>query len=620
MNNTRFIYILTIICTIFSNLWTADAQTSAADSLVRQGDLLRMKYRFEESVRTYRQADTMSQDSVFLMQLHDKILLSENGLNMSKFAYSPTVLAKHRFSLDDFFLYYPLPDYSWRPVPNQLDSLSSPYSKALYAPSQDDVIFYSARDEEGVRNIYMTELRDTIWSLPSLINENVTSPADEVYPVLSSPGKTLYFSSEGLYGVGGYDLYYSEWDEAARDWSKPVNMGFPYSSPADDFLYVNSPDGRYSIFASNRDCSKDSVWVYILEFDNMPVRQSIEDPEELQRIASLEPYSSSERGDIRADIAESSETRKYMDQMSAVRALRDSINTYNESLDLARERYESVSNETERKKIEQDILKGEARIPQLNAQLDEEVSKLQKIEMEFLFSGVVIDPDKLLAEADREIVGGDVGYAFVKMNMGEPLLLNIEKPEPKFDYSLKILDEGQFAEDNTIPSGIKYQIQIFSTSKKVSVRQLKGLSPVFETRSESGRYIYRVGLFNTYADVLSKLNTVKKVGFKNAYIVGYVDGKEMKVTKVREQEKIRKKAAPAFYNVIIVPDASAFDDIAMGAVVQQAGGKDIARSDNEGQTIYSVGPFSNREPAEELSVFVNGMGYGKATVTNVNQK
>ena len=253
----------------------------------------------------------------------------------------------------------------------------------------------------------------------------------------------------------------------------------------------------------------------------------------------------------------------------------------------------------------------------LSAMLDEAVAKLQKIEMEFLFSGVVIDPDKLQAEADREIVGGNIGYAFSKMHMGEPLILNIEKPQPKFDYSLKVLDVGQFAEDNAIPAGIKYQIQIFSTVKKASLRDLKGLSPVFETRSESGRYIYRVGLFNTYADVLSKLNTVKRAGFKNAFVVGYVDGKEMKVAKVREQEARRKKAEPSFYNVVIVPDASAFDDVAMEAVVQQADGKDVARQDKDGQTVYSVGPFPDKAKAENLAVFVNGMGYGKASVDSV---
>ena len=608
---------ISIISAIFLGLCDAYAQTSVADSLVLLGDSLRMEYRFAESKEAYMQAESMSSDSVFLMQVHDKCLLSENGLNMSKFAYSPTVVAKHRFSLNDFFLYYPLPDYSWRPVPNQLDSAASAYSKALYAPAGDDVIYYSAQDEGGVRNVYRTELRDTIWTLPALINENMTSPADEVYPILSTPGKTLYFSSAGLYGVGGYDLYYSEWDESVHDWSAPVNMGFPYSSPADDFLYINSPDGRYSIFASNRECSADSVWVYVLEFDNIPVRQNIGEPEELRRIARLEPYASVEKSDAHADIAESSETRRYMEQMEVVRALKDSIQVYNASLDAAREHYAAVSGEKEREKYAQEILRGEARIPQLSAMLDEAVAKLQKIEMEFLFSGVVIDPDKLLAEADREIVGGNVGYAFSKMNMGEPLILNMEKPEPKFDYSLKVLDVGQFAEDNAIPAGIRYQIQIFSTVKKATLRDLKGLSPVFETRSESGRYTYRVGLFNTYADVLSKLNTVKKAGFRNAYIVGYVDGKEMKVAKVREQESRRKKSEPSFYNVIIVPDASAFDDVAMEAVVQQAAGKDVARHDRDGQTVYSVGPFSDKAQAEKFSLFVNGMGYGKASLDSV---
>ena len=617
MKNCRFFHIISIFSAIFPGLCDAYAQTSAADSLVFLGDSLRMVYRFEESKEAYGQAESMSGDSLFLMQVRDKFLLSENGLNMSKFAYSPTVVAKHRFSLEDFFLYYPLPDYSWHPVPNQLDSAVSPYSKALYAPAGDDAIYYSARDEDGIRNIYKTELRDTMWTLPALINEHITSPADEVYPILSASGKTLYFSSAGLYGVGGYDLYYSEWDEATRDWSVPVNMGFPYSSPADDFLYIDSSDGRYSVFASNRDCSPDSVYVYVLEFDNMPVRTSMDDPEELRRIALLEPYASADKGEARADIAESSETRRYMEQMAVVRALKDSISIYNESLDVAREQYAAVSGEKDREKYAQKILRGEARIPMLSAMLDEAVAKLQKIEMEFLFSGVVIDPDKLQAEADREIVGGNIGYAFSKMNMGEPLILNIEKPQPKFDYSLKVLDVGQFAEDNAIPAGIKYQIQIFSTVKKASLRDLKGLSPVFETRSESGRYIYRVGLFNTYADVLSKLNTVKRAGFKNAFVVGYVDGKEMKVAKVREQEARRKKAEPSFYNVVIIPDASVFDDVAMEAVVQQAAGMDVARQDKDGQTVYSVGPFSDKAKAENLAVFVNGMGYGKASVDSV---
>ena len=219
-----------------------------------------------------------------------------------------------------------------------------------------------------------------------------------------------------------------------------------------------------------------------------------------------------------------------------------------------------------------------------------------------------MDPDKLLAEAEREIISETPDYVFVKMNIGEPLTLEIEKPAPKFDYSFKILDQGQIVEDNTIPQGIVYQIQIFSTSAPASVKSLKGLSPVFELRSPTGRYIYRVGIFNTYLDVLSHLNKVKKRGFKSAYIVGYVDGKEMSVGKVRSKEAERKNAAVTLYNVRIIPAETGMDSVAIEGVRQQSGGKDVSRVDGA----IVVGPFDNKTSALALIEFVEVMGYGDA--------
>ena len=341
---------------------------------------------------------------------------------------------------------------------------------------------------------------------------------------------------------------------------------------------------------------------------SVKIKVSYEDPEELQRIARLEPYVSAERNDIHADIAESSETRRYMEQMSVVRALKDSIYIYNESLNAARERYAAVSVDKEREKYAQEILRGEARIPQLSAMLDEAVAKLQKIEMEFLFSGVVIDADKLLAEAEREVVGEATGYVFKKMTMGEPLSLEMERIEPKFDYSFRILDTARFAADMTLPEGIAYQIQVFTTSKPASLKSLKGLCPVFETRSPSGRYIYRVGLFNEYSAVLSHLNAVKRLGFRSAYIVGFVDGEELPVSKVRLIEKERKETPSEFYRVVIVPPGGNMDTIAIEGVRQQSGGKDVVRVEKG----LAVGPFDNRSQAVALVEFVEVMGYGDA--------
>lgn len=602
-----------------------NAQVARIDSLLQRGDSLRMEYRFEESLKIYSEAMSAAQDSVFLLtdslkrnEVSDRMLLSENGNNMAGYAYNPVVIAKHKFHIDDFYLYYPLPDKSWRETPNQLDTMpGTSFSKALYAPEKTWEIYYSAEDASGIRNIYMTELEDTIWTYPSLLNENITSASNEIYPMLSPDGKTMYFASEGLYGVGGYDLYASQWDYENQEWGEPVNLGFPYSSPADDMLLVNSPDGKYTIFASNRDCPSDSVWVYVLEFDSMPVRRSIDDPAELQKLAALNPAAANERmdgaGTINTDIPENVDIKRYMDKMTEVRSLRDSISRHGALLDSSRNRFAMSEDDQERARLTQEILSREAALPKLQDSLDRASAQLQKIEMEFLFSGVVIDPDKVMAAADREVVGEATSYTFTKMSMGDKIELKMMDPPVVFDYTFKILPEGQFALDNTIPQGIVYQIQIFGGGGKATVKSLKGLSPVFERVSSNGRYVYRVGLFNTYKDVLANLNSVKRVGFRNAFIVAYLDGEEISVSKARtlEAEKTKEQV---FYEVRIAPTEGEIDATIMEGIRQQSGGKDIAKTETEeGDIYFIVGPFADKTKAEALADFIKAMAIGEVT-------
>lgn len=610
-----FIYIYTVLLFTLSAVGVM-AQTTGVIEEMRRADMLREQYRFEEAVEAYLSASAMmpadslldAKDSIIKMDLSNRILMAENGLSMMDFVYVPTVVARHRFPIEEFFLYYPLPEGTWRKTPSQLDSTYHAFSKASYVPDDAKEIYWSAEDKEGIRNIFRSEYQDTVWSVPSLLNEYMTSDSDEIYPMLSPDGSQLYFSSAGLHGIGGYDIYVSEKDPATGDWSVPVNMGFPYSSPADDFLFINTDDSEYSIFASNRDCPKDSVWVYVLDYDNMPVRRSITNPEELRNIARLEPAVSEEvSSGVKADVPENVDTRRYMEKMSQVRSLRDSIDELGLDIEDAR-----MSND------EEAVLDGEFALVALQDSLAKVSAELQQIEMEFLFSGVVIDPDKLMAEADKEIVAQTADYVFTKNSFGKPLSLKMLDPVPEFDYSFKILEEGQFAEDQTLPKGLVYQIQMFTLSSKATIAKLKGLSPVFENKTPTGKYIYRVGVFRTYADVLANLNSVKKLGFKSAFIVAFNDGKELTVAKARAVEA-EKKAH--LYEVRIETGSDDLDPAVASGIRQQASGKDIARVEKEdGTKRYVVGPFSDKETAENLAAFIRAMGGGTVSCVEIPQK
>ena len=593
---------------------TGHPVTAQTDSLVLSGDALRKAYRFEESLDVYEQAldSALAVGNEALADLvRDRTVLSENGRNMSRFVQKPTVIAKRLFSLDEFFLYYPLEDRSWRALPNPLDSSSTDgLVRALFAPDWNDVIYFSTEGDEGVRNLYVTEQQDTVWSVPVLLEKQSTTDSNEIYPMLSPDGKTLYFSSKGFYGAGGYDLYKSVLDEATQTWSVPQNMGFPYSSPADDFLYVESEDGEYAVFASNRECPADSVWVYVLQYEDYPVHSAVTDPDELLELSRLDPPVSEAKKD-KADIPHSALTLSYMEKMSEVRSLRDSLQATNAALEALRTDFAFSNDAEERMRLTQQILGLETGIPSLLKALEGANSELRDIEMEFRREGVFISTEMAEEEDDSEPELPE--YDFRKMSMGDPLDIDVLEPEVKFDYTFQILPEAQFAEDQSIPSGIIYQIQLFSGGRKALPAELKGLSPIYEHRTPSGMYTYRVGRFGAYEDALASVDKVRARGFRSAYIVAFIDGDIVSVSEARTAEA-KAKNVMLMYEVRIMPETGELDREVVEGIVTLALGKDIARVEAEdGTQVFIVGPFDDKTQADNLVEFVKSKGSAKVT-------
>lgn len=585
---------------------TLPAVLAEADSLVRE-------YSFEEAASLYEAALRMAPDSLSRQQIEDALLQAQNGRNMLDYGSRPSVVARQRLSVKDFFLYYPVADGSWRPVPNQLDTLAgNPLVHGMYIPDGIRELYYSSADADGIHNIYRTELRDTVWTVPELINENLTSSSDEIFPVLSPDGNSLYFASKGLYGMGGYDLYVSRWNRESHDWETPVNLGFPYSSPADDFLFMNTPDGKYSLFASNRECSRDSVWVYVLEYDSMPVRQALTDAAQAKALSRLIPDGDPTRLENRGAVSrvqEDDDTRRYTEKMRQVRSLRDTVYAYGRTLDAARGRIDAATEE-ERATLAAEILRREAELAGLQDSLAAATAQLQKIEMDFLLSGVVLDPDKLQAEADREVVGAASGYAFSRKRMGDPVRMDILRPKPTFDYSFMILPEGRFAEDNTLPDGLVYQIQLFVMSTKATVAQIKGLSPVFFRTGAQQKYTYSVGVFRTYKDVLANLNRVKKQGFRSAFIVAFQDGKSIPVNQARELEKTIRTQ----YRIrILPPDGDSLSDSAI-LTIRALTPKDLSKETDGGSVSYVLGPFDDRTEVDRIVAALRADGLSGVSI------
>ena len=100
-------------------------------------------------------------------------------------------------------------------------------------------IYFSTRDANGN------------WKKAENLGCNINTARNEKTPFIHPDGKTLYFSSDGYTGVGGYDIYVSRLTEKGT-WSKPVNLGYPINSEGDDVgLFLNTM-GDKAYFATNR--------------------------------------------------------------------------------------------------------------------------------------------------------------------------------------------------------------------------------------------------------------------------------------------------------------------------------------------------------------------------------
>ena len=506
------------------------------EELLAEADARRRDYDFGAALAAYQAAREKASGEADLATAGKGVLMAQNGKTLSETCRIPAVVAKQKFSLKDFYLFYPLESGSWRTTPNALDPAADSLVHATYFPRGVTSTFFSKPDEDGFRNLYFTEESGKEWTAPRLLDEHLISPGNEIFPMFSPDGWTLYFASDGLYGMGGYDLYYSMRADDGS-WGEPVNMGCPFSSPGDDFLLMDTPDGKYTLFASNRECSADSVYLYVLEQNRNPLVRSVTDPAELRALCTLSPTADPTRIDtasaISEEIPDNDNTRLYQEKSAEVSRLRDSVYNRERALDALRRKLATVTQAPERDSLAGRISAQEEALAPFRKALSKASAEVQEIEMAFLRSGV---DSRVRGTADREVVGARSGYVFAKKNPGGKLNLSLAQAPVDSTEIFRIAPIGRFAQDNTLPDGIVYQIRLFSSPAHASVEDLQGLSPVYERLTSSLQFTYAAGLFRSYSSALSRLAAVRRLGFPEATVIAFIAGRPVDVSTAREAE------------------------------------------------------------------------------------
>lgn len=107
------------------------------------------------------------------------------------------------------------------------------------------------------------------WGEPQNLGATINTIYDEDFPVLSSDGKFLYFSSKGHTSMGGYDIFKAEYDHEKMKYMHPRNLGFPINSPMDEMNFSVSESGRYGYISAVRKDGFGDLDIYRITFTDI---------------------------------------------------------------------------------------------------------------------------------------------------------------------------------------------------------------------------------------------------------------------------------------------------------------------------------------------------------------
>lgn len=138
-----------------------------------------------------------------------------------------------------------------------------------------------------------------VWSIPVSISAEINTKANENYPFLLLDGVTLYFASDGENSIGGYDIFVTKYSAATQKYLSPENVGFPFNSPANDYMMVIDENQKVGWFATDRNQISTKVMIYKYKVEDKKNYYRSDNTDSLKQVAQLKIYRTSAKTEFK---------------------------------------------------------------------------------------------------------------------------------------------------------------------------------------------------------------------------------------------------------------------------------------------------------------------------------
>lgn len=167
-------------------------------------------------------------------------------------------------SKNEFLKAYHLSSEAGRVAPYSTFFPKRKSKRLTFMNALDNRCFFAQSNKQGEASLFCQECLQNQWTE----DEQVLGVNDELqfhridYPFMMPDGITLYFAAKGEESIGGYDIFMTTYDAAEGRFLKPENIGMPFNSTANDYLFVIDEYNQLGFFASDRNQPEGKVCVY----------------------------------------------------------------------------------------------------------------------------------------------------------------------------------------------------------------------------------------------------------------------------------------------------------------------------------------------------------------------
>jgi tetratricopeptide (TPR) repeat protein len=231
-------------------------------------------YRFDDAIKNYEEYIADLTKKKRPTEEAEKLLEQcKSNLRMLKNVEKVCVIDSFVVKKSDFLQAYKISEETGKlSAFNDYFGKEGKHNGTVYMTELGDKIFYGDKDSKGGMCIYTSSKLQNEWSSPTKLPNRINADGDTNYPFVQTDGVTIYYASNGSNSIGGYDIFVSRFNSETNDYFTPENIGMPFNSPYNDYMYVEDEYNDLGWFASDRFQPEGKVCIYVFTLN--PSRSS----------------------------------------------------------------------------------------------------------------------------------------------------------------------------------------------------------------------------------------------------------------------------------------------------------------------------------------------------------